>query len=85
MPQQITVQVYERALALPSQRWRWRANGRPAGPRGNRLKLANGGEGYSSQDKLIHALHLLWPSGANSHVVVQLPGRADPIMLAALT
>lgn len=63
----VFVTCYQRKLAVPSQRWRWRAravNGR---------KIANGGEGYSSRDDLVGALELLWPPATTSHIVVRWP------------
>lgn len=74
----LTVKVYRSKSLNPNQRWRWRVRG------GNHRKLANGGEGYRDTTDLVHALHLLWPAGANEHVVVELPGRPDPVALAAL-
>lgn len=78
MPAIVLVQVYKTALARPSQRWRWRAKGL------NHRKLANGGEGYSTKAKLVHALHLLWPDRAGDHVAVMLPGSNSAVWLGTL-
>jgi len=61
----VMVECYQRRLATPSQRWRWRAravNGR---------KIANSGEGYTDKNGLADALALIWPPSTTRHVVVK--------------
>lgn len=62
----IVIECYQKALALPSQRWRWRARSG-----GNSRKLANSGEGYTHPDELANALALLWPPTTTRHVIVK--------------
>ena len=62
------IEVYEKTWTASSQRFRWRAK-----RIGNWKKLANGGEGYSSTAKLVHALKVLWPNHSGSHVIVKFP------------
>jgi hypothetical protein len=62
----VVVTCYQSRRSVPSQRYRWRARSGS-----NNRKLANGGEGYSSEEKLYHALELLWPTETTRHVVVK--------------
>lgn len=62
----IQIEIYEKKLASPSQRWRWRAR-----RIGNWERMANGGEGYADLNDLIYALMTLWPRG--EHIVVKFP------------
>lgn len=64
----IVVEIYEKHWATKSQRFRWRAK-----RIGNNKNMANGGEGYSTEAGLIHALKVLWPNESGSHVVVKYP------------
>lgn len=73
MNEPIIIEIYERKLALPKQRYRWRV--KRQAPATNYRNLANGGEGYESTAGLIHTLHVLWPGQASEHVLVALLGQ----------
>jgi hypothetical protein len=62
--QVVVITCYKRPLSR--QPWRWRAQSA-----GNRRKLANAGEAFSTPEALAHNLSLLWPPETTRHIVVK--------------